>query len=1622
MRTLSLFGVVLGTALTATAQVQQTLVPLQPPTAPVAPCGTDALHQHELEHNPAYLEAMQRFENDALQLDGTFQRDINTYKIPVVVHVMETGNDLTRITDAQIRDAMRAMNERFRKVAGTAGFGAGVDVGMEFVLAVRDPQGNCTNGITRRDMTGNATYMASGVFRQSAGITDASLKDVVRWDPSRYYNIWAVSEIDNNNGGDGIQGYAFFAGAHGMSMDGCVMLVNALRDPSDVTMTHELGHAMNVYHTFEGDGTGSTCPGNANCNNDGDLVCDTPPHRRSQSDCNSGGTNSCDGNSSNTLFVNNYMDYSNCANMFTAGQAARMVLALTTTRSSFLAANGNLSLVPAEAPVMDILPSRSVLCGTGQSVRLFTNATCTPNTWLSDSEFPGQSFSWTFTNGVSTYNSTAQNPTFTPATSGTYNATLSMTNALGTFTHTEQGVVIVSPAPVSACTPTSSNAGNFAQTVHTVSFNTINNSTSSVFNVPYTDFSCTQNTVVTRGGTYPLSVGIRAGGSAAQSVNAYIDYNNNGVFEDPSELVLSGSTPTNSTTTLTANVTIPMTAVNNTFLRMRVYGEAGTLSSTERTCGAAFFAGDVEDYGVYVSGNLAAVSIAAAPGNTITYGTNVTFTPTATNGGGAPTYQWFLNGDQVGTGTTYSNNTLLPGDQVYCRLFSNLAGVVASPATSNTVSMVVTGPPRSEFVASTERLCSGGQVSFTDQSLLSPTSWSWSFPGGTPTSSTAQNPTVTYSTPGTYSVTLIASNGFGTGTTRTRTAYINVLAPTPAACTVTRSTAPAGLIGITYVGVGSIMNTTAFDDAAMQDFTCSRIAVLSPSTAYSISVGVSPVNSQWVRAYIDYNRDGDFTDAGENIFAPANGDGTLTGTFTTPAAPVTGQLLRMRVITDFLNTTPGPCTTPLQYGQVEDYGIFFNVPPNTAPVLNTASSPLMGAVLEDAPAPTGVVGTLVSDLADLTVPAGGRDNVTDPDAGAVTGMAVIATAGTGTWYYTINNGTTWQLMGSPSNTAARLLASDANTRLYFQPAANFNGVIPTAITFRAWDRTTGTNGGTADASVNGGTTAFSTATDGVQQAVTAVNDAPVLSAAASPVFAGVNEDAPLPVGTVGTPITSLLDLNPPAGGYDNVTDVDDTPVTGIAVVAANSTNGTWYFSINNGSTWSLLGTPSAAASRLLASDISTRLYFLPAANFNGTVTDAITFRAWDRTSGTNGTTVSTTSNGGTTPYSAATDEAAITVAAVNDAPTLSTPGAQTVAGNTTLAFSAGNGNAISTADVDAGSAAVYLLMSVSNGTLSLSSTVGLTFLQGDGTGDPVQEFIGSLSAVNTALTGMSYTPTTNYSGADALQLTLNDQGNSGSGGALGASATVNITVQAAAVQLALRGMLEGPFNTGTGLMNDGLRVLASFPLTQPYGAAPWNYSGTESVAPAVLAVTGSNAIVDWVLVELRAAANNTTVVATRAGLLQRDGDVVSADGVTPLSFSAAPGNYHVALHHRNHLPVMSASVIALSGSPSSLDLSLAATSTFGTDARRAIGAVQALWAGDVLSDGVLRYTGPSNDRDPMLVTIGGSVPTNTVTGYVAADVNLDGVVRYVGAANDRDIVLQNIGGSVPTNTRTAQLP
>lgn len=245
------------------------------------------------------------------------------------------------------------------------------------------------------------------------------------------------------------------------------------------------------------------------------------------------------------------------------------------------------------------------------------------------------------------------------------------------------------------------------------------------------------------------------------------------------------------------------------------------------------------------------------------------------------------------------------------------------------------------------------------------------------------------------------------------------------------------------------------------------------------------------------------------------------------------------------------------------------------------------------------------------------------------------------------------------------------------------------------------------------------------------------------------------------------------------------------------------------------------------------------------------------------------------------------------------------------------------------------------------------------------------------------------------------------------------------VQLQVKVMLEGPYDSGSGVMNSDLRLLSDFPMVEPYTALGYTHvsgGGDEFVSHTLLNVWGDDAIVDWIVLELRDPVDPSIVRATRSALMQSDGDVVDGDGNSALWFDTSPGFYHLAVRHRNHLGAMDLFPRPYSPFYSLFDFTENVLPTWGTDARNTNGPVALLWAGDVNFDGSISYTGPDNDRDPILVTIGGSLPTNTITGYAQEDVNLNGEVKYTGARNDRDPILVNIGGSVPTNTRTEQLP
>ncbi|MBN2580971.1 MAG: PIG-L family deacetylase [Pirellulales bacterium] len=356
--------------------------------------------------------------------------------------------------------------------------------------------------------------------------------------------------------------------------------------------------------------------------------------------------------------------------------------------------------------------------------------------------------------------------------------------------------------------------------------------------------------------------------------------------------------------------------------------------------------------------------------------------------------------------------------------------------------------------------------------------------------------------------------------------------------------------------------------------------------------------------------------------ANAHGEGNLTWTVTDDGAP-------QQTLTENL---------PITVTSVND-----------APVLNPTKSPALNAENEDVGAPSGAVGTLVSALVDFALPGGQVDNVSDVDDGAQLGIAVTAAdTSHGSWWYSTNGGMAWHALGAVSNGSARLLSANAYTRIYFQPDPEYHGELAAAITFRAWDQTSGSNGILANTSSGGGASAFSSATDTAGLAVISQNDAPILDATKSPALGAVHENAGAPWGPVGTLASALVDFVLPAGQVDNVTDMDDGAQLGLAVTAADTRYGSWWYSTNNGINWNALGSVNKKSARLLAADALTRIYFQPDANYHGVLTEAITFRAWDRTSGVNGGLVNTSTGGGNSAFSSTTDTARLVVSEVND--------------------------------------------------------------------------------------------------------------------------------------------------------------------------------------------------------------------------------------------------------------------------------------------------------------------------------------------------------------------------------------
>ncbi len=237
------------------------------------------------------------------------------------------------------------------------------------------------------------------------------------------------------------------------------------------------------------------------------------------------------------------------------------------------------------------------------------------------------------------------------------------------------------------------------------------------------------------------------------------------------------------------------------------------------------------------------------------------------------------------------------------------------------------------------------------------------------------------------------------------------------------------------------------------------------------------------------------------------------------------------------------------------------------------------------------------------------------------------------------------------------------------------------------------------------------------------------------------------------------------------------------------------------------------------------------------------------------------------------------------------------------------------------------------------------------------------------------------------------------------------------VKISARVLLQGALIksnfTYDTMMRDDLRQKNLLPFTEPYSTMP-NYQhvnggGNEVVSdPSVFQITGENAVVDWVIVELRDPQILDSTVATRSALLTRIGNVVDVDGVSPLHFpNTAPGLYFVVVRHRNHLGVMSGEAVFLNDAPQTLDFTNPNFFANGQYSMATISGKKALWCGDLNGDRRIIYQGPGNDVLPIFITAlyhpgnSNQISTFMASGYLNSDLNMDGNAIYAGPGNDR---------------------
>ncbi|MCH5716078.1 M43 family zinc metalloprotease [Niabella hibiscisoli] len=330
-----------------------------------AVCGFDFVNQH-LRKNPDYVQQLAateyKIQQDVDRIVRTRAQFQNlnvlpgpAYEIPVVVHVIAPSNNpagWVNPTDQQIIDAIDRLSADF---AATSTRSVGASTPIKFTLAKRTLNCSPSDGIVRVNGGNVPGYNDNGVVVPNSPATvDGADNDAIRslsfWPNNQVYNIWVVWKIAAEGPvGTFVAGYANlplenegFQNMPSHWMEGMMIIASQLVSPTSTTLTHELGHAFGLYHTFEGGSQTDCSPmtDGTNCSTIGDKVCDTDPIKNLLQ----GGAcailntdpNSCYNNSPYNGIQKNIMGYGGCLDRFTAGQSTRMMAALNVARGGLM--------------------------------------------------------------------------------------------------------------------------------------------------------------------------------------------------------------------------------------------------------------------------------------------------------------------------------------------------------------------------------------------------------------------------------------------------------------------------------------------------------------------------------------------------------------------------------------------------------------------------------------------------------------------------------------------------------------------------------------------------------------------------------------------------------------------------------------------------------------------------------------------------------------------------------------------------------------------------------------------------------------------------------------------------------------------------------------------------------------------------------------------------------------------------------------------------------------------------------------------------------------------------------------------------------------------------------------